>query len=238
LLLFAAPVPYATLAQGVVRLPETALVRARSDGVVSRVLIRPGATVRRGDPILELDEPTLPAALAVLEAERHELEVRRDVALTTDRVSANLLADQAQRAAGVVALARDRLADSVLRAPRDGVLALPEAESLPGRFVRRGDLIGQELAPDDLTVRVVVPQERIDLVRARTVSWNCAPSTLSSGRWRPRCGANCRPRSARCRARRWAWRRAGTSRPIGQTRRAGARSNRPSSSTWRRAGWH
>ena len=170
LLLFAAPVPYATLAQGVVRLPETALVRARSDGVVSRVLARPGATVRRGDPILELDEPTLPAALAVLEAERHELEVRRDVALTTDRVSANLLADQAQRAAGAVALARDRLADSVLRAPRDGVLALPEAESLPGRFVRRGDLIGQVLAPDDLTVRVVVPQERIDLIRARTVS--------------------------------------------------------------------
>ena len=92
------------------------------------MLARPGATVRRGDPILELDEPTLPAALAVLEAERHELEVRRDVALTTDRVSANLLADQAQRAAGAVALARDRLADSVLRAPRDGVLALPEAD--------------------------------------------------------------------------------------------------------------
>lgn len=170
LLLFAAPVPYATLAQGVVRLPETALVRAPSDGVVSRVLARPGATVRRGDPILELDEPTLPAALAVLEAERHELRVRRDVALMTDRVAANLLADQAQRAAGAVALARERLADSVLRAPRDGVLALPEADSLPGRFVRRGDLIGQVLAPDDLTVRVVVPQERIDLVRARTVS--------------------------------------------------------------------
>ena len=170
MLLFAAPVAYATLAQGVVRLPETALVRARSDGVVSRVLVRPGATVRRGDPILELDEPTLPAVLAVLEAERHELEVRRDVALTTDRVSANLLADQgptrrrrggagARPAGGLCAACAARRRSG---AARSGVSA--------GSVVRRGDLIGQVLAPGDLTVRVVVPQERIDLIRARTVS--------------------------------------------------------------------
>jgi putative peptide zinc metalloprotease protein len=96
LALFAAPVPYATLAQGVVRLPEDAMVRPRVDGIVSRLLVEPGAAVRRGEGILELDAPALAPALAVLEAEARELALRRDAALASDRV-AGLIGEQVGR---------------------------------------------------------------------------------------------------------------------------------------------
>lgn len=168
LLLFGVSVPYGTLVQGVVQLPETAMLRARTDGIISRVIAAPGASVRRGDPILALEDPALTSALVVLEAQLHELVLRRDAVLLTDRVAANLLADQVRRAEGAVAVARARLADQVLRAPRDGVLVLPEATSLPGQFTHRGDLLGELVAADDITVRVVVPQDQIDLVRERT----------------------------------------------------------------------
>ncbi|MEA2769930.1 MAG: putative peptide zinc metalloprotease protein [Acetobacteraceae bacterium] len=167
-LLFGVSVPYGTLAQGVVRLPETAMIRARTDGIVTRVTAAPGAMVRRGDPILSLEDPAFASALAVLEAQARELTLRRDAIEQTDRVSANLLAEQVRRAEGAVDLARTRLAEQVLRAPRDGVLVLPEAGSLPGRFTHRGDLLGQVVATDDVTIRVVVPQDQIDLVRQRT----------------------------------------------------------------------
>ncbi len=168
LLLFALPLPYGSVAQGVVQLPETALLRARTDGVVKRVLAAPGATLHQGDPILELEEPALPAALAVLKAQRNELQLRQEAVLLTDRVSAELLREQVRRADAAVGLAQARQAEQVIRAPRDGTLVLPDAADLPGRFLHRGDLLGHVLEPSDVTIRVVVPQDRIDLVRART----------------------------------------------------------------------
>lgn len=170
LLLFALPVSNAIVTQGVVRLPETALIRAHAEGVVSRLLVADGTYVHKGQPLAELDEPTLPALLAALEAEQRALALRRDAAVASDRVTAALLAEDLNRANVAVSDARSRLADLTLRAPSDGVLALPEAKSLPGRFVRRGDLLGQVRAPNDVTVRVVVAQEDIDQLRTRGVS--------------------------------------------------------------------
>jgi putative peptide zinc metalloprotease protein len=159
------PVPYATLAQGVVRLPETAMLRARTDGIISRVLVAPGQQVHRGDPIIVLEDPVLPARLAVLRGQQQELTLRHDAALQTDRVSAKLLADEAAQNEAAVSLAGTRLAEQVLHAPRDGVLVLPDADALTGRFVREGERLGEVLAADDITIRVAVPQEQIDLVR-------------------------------------------------------------------------
>jgi putative peptide zinc metalloprotease protein len=166
--LFGLPLPYGSVALGVVQLPEAAMLRARTDGIVTRVLVLPGNRVRQGDPILELEEPALPAALAVLDAQRAELVLRQDAVLLTDRVSAESLHAQVRQAEAAVTLARARLAEQIICAPRDGVLVLPDATDLPGHFIRRGDLLGHVLATGDFTVRVAVPQDRIDLVRQRT----------------------------------------------------------------------
>jgi putative peptide zinc metalloprotease protein len=168
LLLFGVPLPYGTLASGVVQLPETAMLRARTDGIVVRVPATAGRTVRQGDPILELEEPALPAALAVLRAQYQELRLRQDAVLLTDQVSARLLGEQVREAEAAVALARSRQVEQTIRAPRDGMLVLPEADDLTGHFVHRGDLLGYVLATSDISVRVVVPQDSIDLVRRRT----------------------------------------------------------------------
>jgi putative peptide zinc metalloprotease protein len=167
-LLFAVAVPYGSVDIGVVQLPETAMLRARTDGVMARVLVAPGGFVRAGQPIAQLDEPVYAAALAVLKGQRDELRLREDAVLLTDLVSAKLLHEQVAQSAAAVTLAQTRLADQTIRAPRDGVLVMPEADDLPGRFVRRGDLLGYVLAAGDITVRVAVPQDQIDLVRQRT----------------------------------------------------------------------
>ncbi|MGA3397594.1 MAG: hypothetical protein ABSC95_00135 [Acetobacteraceae bacterium] len=176
LLLFGLPVPYGTLAQGVVQVPEGAMLRAPTEGVVRRVLATPGSRLHQGDPILELEEPALPAALAVVEAQRDELRLRLDAVLLTDRVSAELLREQVRRAEATVALGRARLAELIVRAPRDGVLVLPEASDLPGRLLHRGDVLGDVLEAGDVSIRVVVPQDRIDLVRGRTKGVEVRPA--------------------------------------------------------------
>ncbi len=176
LALFAVPVPYGTMAQGVVQVPEAAMLRSATEGVVRRVLATPGNLVHKGDPILELEEPALPAALAVVEAQRDELQLRLEAVLLTDRVSAELLREQVRRAEAMVVLGRTRMGELIVHAPRDGVLVLPEAGDLPGRFLHRGDSLGDVLASGDVTIRVVVPQDRIDLVRERTKAVEVRPA--------------------------------------------------------------
>jgi putative peptide zinc metalloprotease protein len=47
-------------------------------------------------------------------------------------------------------------------------VVLPQAEDLPGRFVKQGESVGYVLAPAKLTARVVIPQDDIALIRQGT----------------------------------------------------------------------
>jgi len=50
----------------------------------------------------------------------------------------------------------------------DGTLVLPRAEDLPGRFVHRGDVLAHVVDLNTLTVRTVVDQTDIDVIRNST----------------------------------------------------------------------
>ena len=56
----------------------------------------------------------------------------------------------------------------LIRSPNDGTLVIPQAQDLPGRFVSQGELVAYVADASDLTVRVLVPQGAVDLVRQRT----------------------------------------------------------------------
>ena len=64
--------------------------------------------------------------------------------------------------------ARERLASLEIRSPSEGLFALPRGQDLPGRFLKRGELIGHVISGDSPAVRVVLAQDDIDRVRRRT----------------------------------------------------------------------
>ena len=68
LLLALVPVPSSTQADGVVLLPEQAIVRAGVDGFLDRQLVVHGGEVRRGDVLFVLSNRQLEADIAILEA--------------------------------------------------------------------------------------------------------------------------------------------------------------------------
>ena len=49
-------------------------------------------------------------------------------------------------------------------------LSLAQPQDMPGKYFKKGDLIGYVLERDALLARVVVPQDDIDLVRSRLAS--------------------------------------------------------------------
>ena len=56
---------------------------------------------------------------------------------------------------------RRRMADLTVRAAADGTFVVAVPEDLPGRFVRKGELLGYAVESETVTVRTVVPQAAI-----------------------------------------------------------------------------
>lgn len=168
--LFVVPLPYATMAQGVVWAPDDTQLRAQTDGVVTALLVPSGHDTTAKEPLATLEDPSLDGRVAVLEAQLAELRLRYDAARLGDRVQAQILHEQVESTQEILRVQRERQAALVVRADHSGRLIVPNAIDLPGRYLRRGERIGYVLAPDDPVVRVVVNQADVDLIRGRTVT--------------------------------------------------------------------
>ena len=160
-------VPFAagTTTEGVVWLPDEALVRARSNGIVEKLLLSPGAIVRRGEVVAVSENPLLVADLAIARAQLRELEATYAQDYVTSPAKALLTRTQIAPIAAKVTLLQERVDDLVTRAGADGRLVVPQIDDLAGRFVKRGDLLGYVVTPAPPLLRVIVPQEAVDRVR-------------------------------------------------------------------------
>ncbi len=166
--LFAVPMPRNTTVEGVVWVPEGSVVRAEAAGFVDAMLVSDGETVTAGQELLRCSDSELVARRDAAAARLRELEARYHGAQTTDRVAAAQLRDQLTEISEELAHLERQIADLVIVAPRSGKLVVVLAERFEGLYLERGQPIGQVLDFEELTVRVVVPQDAADLVRAGT----------------------------------------------------------------------
>ncbi|MGE0222144.1 MAG: hypothetical protein AB7F35_05705 [Acetobacteraceae bacterium] len=165
----AIPIPHHTHAEGVVWLSEQALVRAGTNGFVEGFLARAGDPVNEGDPLIRSADPTLSAQVKLARARVAELEALLAMEATEDRVKAAVVREKLGQERAALAVLEGREAELVVRAKAAGIFQMPNVSDVPGRYYRKGDLmgyvIGAGLPP---LVRVVVPQDAGDQVRMGT----------------------------------------------------------------------
>ncbi len=168
--LFGLPLPYATIAEGVVWIPDEAVLRSGAEGFVQRLLVAPGDQVTIGQKLIALEDPVAAAQVEVRRAELALLQNRFTAVNLIDRVQTRLVQEQILRAQGNLARAEQHTRDLIVLASREGRFVVPDARRLVGRFVKKGDVLGYVIAPIDPDIRAVVPQADIDLVRQRAQS--------------------------------------------------------------------
>jgi putative peptide zinc metalloprotease protein len=159
------PVPFRTRAEGVVWIPEEALVRAGAEGFVAQVVAVPGSTVSRGDVLVLCHDSVLTTQVTVLEGQLREIEARIREQISESMVKAKILEEEQRYIEEKLVRAREQVRDLVITAKVAGTLVLPRAEDLPGRFVHRGDVLAHVVDLNTLTVRTIVDQTDIDLIR-------------------------------------------------------------------------
>ena len=159
------PMPLRTIAEGVVWLPEDAFVRAEVDGFIERVIVPPGTRVQAGEVLITCRNPALSTRLRVLNAQLQELEARRREQAPTDRVKTEMLEEEIRYTTTARDEAQTRVTQLAIRSRRSGMFVAPTVQDLPGRFLHQGDLVAHVVDVDTLTVRAIVDQWDIDLVR-------------------------------------------------------------------------
>lgn len=170
------PLPMHTNAEGVVWLPEDAYVRAGADGFVEHVHMSSGALVARGVPLVGTVDVFLGTQIALNRLRIQELETRLVSERFANRVLAEITtADLAEERARL-ASNEEKQANLTATSGRSGTFFLAKQTDVPGRFYRKGDTIGYILPEHTRTLRTIVLQDNIDLVRQTLLSTRVRPS--------------------------------------------------------------
>ncbi len=162
----AVPLPSATLAPGVLDLPEHARLRAQTAGFVEQLLAKDGDTVAPGQAIAVLDDPDLRLRHQTLRAELDGLSARRYTALLSDPKAASDLIESIHATESELAEVQRRIDALTLRAASAGQLVIAHATDLPGVWLHEGDTLGYVLGDAPLDARAVVPDRVAARVRA------------------------------------------------------------------------
>jgi len=166
--LFVLPLPFSTTVDGVVWLPEDARIRAGTSGFVSEVLVADGQPVEAGEALLVLSDPDLQAQYAAAVARVQAIEVEYTRAMGVDTPLAHSLEQDLDAGRSEAADLQRRLESLVVVSPVAGKLVLPRPQDLPGSFVARGDVLAHVLRPEDIAVKVAVPQADAALIQGST----------------------------------------------------------------------
>jgi putative peptide zinc metalloprotease protein len=164
-LLFIFPMPLWTTTQGVIWLPEQSVIRAGTDCEVVEVLAPIEQMVTKDEPLLRGVDPFLEAEIEVYQARLAELYARYNAEPLHERVKRKMLIDEIKLVTGDLQQAEEKLEKLLVRSPARGNFVLIDACNLPGRYVKKGELLGYIFAEHRPTIRAVVSQTNIGLVR-------------------------------------------------------------------------
>jgi putative peptide zinc metalloprotease protein len=162
------PMPYATVAQGVVTIPERASIRASESGFLQAARVADGDPVYQGEELLTLENLDLVAQLAGAEARLANSQASHWMSLQVNAAQATRFAAEARRDQQDIDLLRHRVEGLHLTAGTDGYFSMPRQQDRIGSFIFRGELLGYLLTDNPVTlIRVAIPQERATLIRER-----------------------------------------------------------------------
>lgn len=159
------PIPSYTLAQGVAWQPDEALIKAEHDGFAGKLMVKNNQHIAAGTMVIQLQDPILEAQLKIAQAKVRELKSKYRAKQLTNFVEARMIKDASLAAQSELDFVSKKVASMSIKAFKDGQILLPDAQDIPGRFIRQGELLGYILNDEPATVRLAVSQDNIGQVR-------------------------------------------------------------------------
>ncbi len=157
-----------TSAEGVVWVPDQAQIFAGTNGFIQQIETESGSTVAVEDVVMVLENPDLEKRKRVLEGKIKELTERFKSEKFTDRIAADQTSEELVTVEADLAELLLEQQDQALRSTVDGTLVMSKEQATVGRYVKKGEPVAYVINPEELIVRVVIPQASIGLLNRDT----------------------------------------------------------------------
>lgn len=160
------PLPLRVEGPAVVGPARSAQVQPEIPGVVQRVNVREGSSIKQGTVLATLEDWQYRAELAAAQAKYQTALSQMDRALANnDGSEAGIQRTQAEYWASEVSRARARLDKTQLRSPIDGLVATPHIEDAVGRSLSPGDTFAEVVDTSRADVDVAIEEEDVSLLQ-------------------------------------------------------------------------
>ncbi len=162
-------------APGVAEADQHAVVHAKGNGFVVKVLARDGDLVHQGEPILVCQDTKVDAEVISLRAELASLDAQLTQAQASDQAEAQVVAAALVTSRHELADAQRRQRELTVLAPLTGTLVAPHLADMAGTFIPRGTEIASVASMDSLVIRAVTDQDDHQLVEEQKAKLLAAP---------------------------------------------------------------
>ena len=169
ILLGVVPFPNSFRAPGVVKAAQRTQVANETAGTVEALLVRPGAVVKRGQPLLKLGNRELEFQLAAARAQLDEVNARLLKAMHDESADMKPLSQFRETVAARRAKLSADAEHLIITARHDGAWVAPGLEEYVGRWLPRGSNLGMLVNSASFEFAATVMQEDVDAVFARKV---------------------------------------------------------------------
>ena len=159
------PVGSTTQVDGVVMLPEQAIVRNDAEGFLARQFVSHGAEVGEGELLFELRNQLLETDVASQQALVEELIGRVDAVSVNDRVGREIQVERLAEARAELRRLQARLAGLRVLSPGAGTLQVPAVTDRDGRLVAQGTMLAYLVDESEARVRVIANQQQAARIR-------------------------------------------------------------------------
>ncbi len=160
------PLPSSTRTEGVVWVPNQAQLFAAREGEIAQLYVQPGDAVQQGELLMRLDAPDINTQRAVINAKLAAVSVEHKAAHQINPAHARNLQADINALQAELADIDNRLGQLDIRAALDGVFALEKNMNVPGRRVTQGQRLAYIVNSEQLVVRAVLTQQRIERLQA------------------------------------------------------------------------
>jgi GAF domain-containing protein len=145
---------------------QRAQVQPEFEGVVSKVLVREGEAVKRGQVVAEMDAWEIRSELAAAQAKYQAALLQMNRALASnDGGEGGIQRVNADYWKGKVARQQELLGRAQLRSPIDGIIAAPHVETFAGRRLQFGETFTEVVDTANVVVDVAVDASDVALLR-------------------------------------------------------------------------
>lgn len=157
----ALPLPKVTLSDGIVWLPEQAVLRISQDCEVARLHAEPGSEVVAGTRLFDCVDEQWRTDVQMLESDMQRIDAQRAGLLLTDPARHQALLFERRSLQSRLDLAHDKWLQMQVRANVSGQFLVEGSTDLEGRFLAANSIAGYVVPAGNRTIRLALEQEDI-----------------------------------------------------------------------------